>query len=499
MKEEIALEAKRPSSTRRAIRKLERRAQEKLHHIIIKLTDEARVIEESVFANGWIGMRKKADASSSYYHHAIGNIAQSLRNISIDLFRSVEMESVRVYGLEEELPRRFQQYFYASQHLANVVTEDILSAPSLAMAYMRIERWVALLKLTHEGHDYFSANMIMLALASAPVAQSGLEASLTKTAKAVLVYFQNKYIDHEFMFSLQAHRLALQEEFIPFLPVIARGLGFIQEDVSRANFSEQWIKDVIEERQKPYYTHLGILKDKLLDNKLTRKEALIVHELRKEPLLSFQKLFQSRSASWMYRKRRERLKVSLTMASLQAFDQSDRFYLAKQIIEAEVKALQALGESAELIHTRVVIIIRDTKKNEKKKYKLLRACYRQNANEMIKEAKHLLMNIIRSYADILYFDEKANNLEPRFKKRILVERAESFSSELSTEIPEPVQNFPKKFSFIYQKERELGLKADSPVLQRRMTRENLGFFEGKNSRLKRQMSSWELERKLSAS
>ena len=48
--------------------KSERRSQKKLHRIIYRLTDNARLIEESVLENGWLGMRKKADASSYLYH-----------------------------------------------------------------------------------------------------------------------------------------------------------------------------------------------------------------------------------------------------------------------------------------------------------------------------------------------------------------------------------------------------------------------------------------------
>lgn len=473
-------------------------AQRKLHKIIRALTDEAREMEESVLENSWLSMKKKADASSYLYHATLNKMVGHLRNISLHLFYNVETRSVRVYGADEVLPDEFQQYFFASQHLTNAITEDILSAPSLATACMRIERWVALLKLTHEGQDYFSANIIMLALASQPVAKSGLETLLTKTAKAVLAYCQKKYIDHSFMFNLQAHRLMLDEVFIPFLPTITKGVNFIKEGIKNCAFSRRQKKRLIKRKQEPYYQQLARLKEKLPDYQLTHQEAKVIRELKKEPLLSFDILFQSRSADWAYRKKSEWLKVSLTMASLKAFERSDRFYLAKQAIEDEINALQALGGIGESAHMRVLTIIRNTEERESSKYKALRRYYRSHAKGMNKSVKHILMNIIRSYADILYYSEKSKNLEPRFKKSEWLERGESVSSELSGEIREPVDGFHKKFSFIHQKEKELGLKADSPVLQRRMTpRSSLGYFEGRKSRQERRDKSRRLERAMS--
>ena len=281
------------------------------------------------------------------------------------------------------------------------------------------------------------------------------------------------------------------------MPVIAKGLSFIKESVSTSNKSKAEIEEITEEKQEPYYTQLATLKNKMLANKLTRKEELIVRELRKEPLLSFDKLFDARSANWVYRKRREWFKVNLTMASLKAFDKSDRFYLAKQEIEEHIKALQALGDVAELTHTRVMIIIRNTKDRESTKYHTLRRYYRTNAAQMTKTERHLFLKIISAYADIIHNQAKAKNIEPRFKKRELVERAESFSSELSSDAEDSSHHMRKHFSYIVQREKELGLKADSPVLQRRLTRESLGFFEGKASRRQREKSSRALERSLS--
>lgn len=424
----------RPAHELRSNVKRTRKARAEIMALINELTQEVRFIEDDVAKANPLKRHHLSDAMAPYYLPMVDNIVQNMRNVSAALFAKVSVRHIHVYDQAKDVPSDVSAILYAAQNLTNMIVEEILSGATVTHARLAFERWIAVMKRAHETHDYFTANVICLALSSEPMLLSGLSQTVTITARAVLEYLERQYLHPSFIYNLQVYHTANGRDVIPMITTLSYMMARsekLPEAVSEAQAQFREMRHRVRAtRQRPSH-------------------ALMRH-IKKEPATSHEKRFMFYAEAIKGTKIWRMRELNLTLHSLKLFDASDRFYIAKHTIEMSLNKLARLEEPNRGLNEVIWNVIRDEHLSDAEKSKSLKGCYRKYHERMGVGLKHIVICVRDAYKVIAHYKEKADCVEP-----CVMPYEDSEGSLSSSEESEIIKVPKKKFSWIHSEERAL--------------------------------------------
>lgn len=440
------------STVRRA-----RKARGEIVGLMNKLTYDVRLVENNLARANHLTRHRLSAAMSPFYLPMVDQIVQNLRNISAALFASVSIRHVHTYNQAKDVPSDISNVFYAAQNLSNMIIEEILNGPTVTHSRLSFERWVAVMKRAHETHDYFTANVICLALSSEAMLLSGLSGMLTVTARAVLEYLERQYIHPSFIYSLQAYHAVRGQAVIPMITT----LTYLLERLNHLPYQASEARALFR-----------IMKSRV---RRTRGEPMrgIMKCIKKEPAVSHQQRFIYYAEGIKNTKTWRLREINITLTSLKLFDETDKFYIAKHTIEMNMTKLKRLEEMNGGLNTVIWNIIHDEHITDADKAKELKRCYRDFHQRMDLALKHIIISVSDAYKVIKHYGEKAACVEPCMLMG--EDGGDSLSSSSESEL---IHKPKKKFSWLHREERALkrAVAAQSIPTNPLTPRKSFGLF-----------------------
>lgn len=207
-------------------------------------------------------------------------LAERLTNISTSYFARIippDHSTDKLYQLLLANCQPYQFYSRAMNNLSSMVMHDILTRANADLMIMAAERWVYILKLSHEGNDFFTCAAIISALNLWPILRLNLDARLSANSIAIMQYIQGVVIRPKVLHEVQLQRHRNGERVVPVLSSLLHLLEAVKEQPECIDKSA-YIKEQKEKYNGPYQEMQQRLFAVILDGVIKKAKVLLNKE-----------------------------------------------------------------------------------------------------------------------------------------------------------------------------------------------------------------------------
>lgn len=362
-----------------------------------------------------------SDKQKKTYNTHIDESLHAFRQLGARLFRKVKIRHVKHYPDRSKTPDDFSRYLCAMHNIKDAISYDILHHISHARAQLVMERWIVMLKLAHERHDFFTAGMITFALSSPNIERTRLKKSLSPTARAILEYYQAKYANQSFIFSLQEKKAKEGLAVIPLLSALANMMDMVnnQPETNDPHQTEK-LKNYAKDQKTRYFS--GYLKMKKAIRRHSHKKMdSCIDLISKAPDAITPAYLQMISANMKQLPLSSRLNMGSIVSKLGFYGNQDQFYIAKATIENIMLQLSQFGDERRLsdaqsdLVSEIMKMVRNTIVSDAEKYPWLDNLYIERDEDIHKCLRPIIDNLVIAYYSLHLMDEKRRQLEPLTK------------------------------------------------------------------------------------